>query len=397
METSTIIAIIILLFMIGGGIALVVSLSGPDETSIVTDDEYLVESTGDSTGDSTSTADSTGSEADEDDTGCGIGEILNDAGVCEACGSGTVPNADRTECEQCPYNWNYIADGACQTCPYGTVLNDAKNGCKCEDASKILRRRKDEYSAGLRLEEELVCIDGYNPPDLQHNINDATRLQSDEPDTYLTGCNYSGSTYKCIDGNTFCPYQMPGNFRWHHVKDSPDGEVIKCIPPEDGTQGNGTDLIMGPQYYIKGGFTYEPSHELDDVFVANGQRLEGCVNGIDNDTYKCKNPGVNDSVCPYQLFENSNEGNWRWQLSDDGSKCVPPVNGALNYDGTLGMQAKYHFDHSKTPNAENCEGWECDMLGQKCTLGTPGAWVEDGKEYVCRKADDGTKKWVVDE
>lgn len=347
METSTIIAIIILLFMIGGGIALVVSLSGPDETS-ETDDEYLVESTGNSTGDST------GSEAD---TGCGIGEILNDAGVCEACGDLLVPNADKNKCIQCP-NWNYIADGACQTCPYGTVVNNKKNGCKCEDASKILRRRKDdptnpEYSPGLRLEEELVCIDGYNPPNLKHNINDATRLQSDEPDTYLTGCNYDGSTYKCIDGVDLCPYQMPGNFRWHHVKDSPDGEVIRCIPPENGTQGNGTDLIMGPQYYIKGGVTYEPSHELDDVFVANGQQLLGCVNGIDNDTYKCKSPGVNDDVCPYQVFENSNEGNWRWQLTDNEDKCVPPVDGAFNYEGTLVMGPAYHFDHSKTPNAEN--------------------------------------------
>ena len=69
--------------------------------------------------------------------------------------------------------------------------------------------------------------------------------------------------------------------------------------------------------------------------------LEGC--DID-DNYKCRD----GSGCPYQVYGDKNstvllEGNWRWQLSADGTKCLPPPDGALNYDKSERMEKAYHL------------------------------------------------------
>ena len=83
---------------------------------------------------------------------------------------------------------------------------------------------------------------------------------------------------------------------------------------------------------------------LFDV-VASPDNVVSALEGCDiDDNYKCRD----GSGCPYQMYGDKNrtvflEGNWPWQLSDDGSKCLPPPDGTLNKNKSERMEKAYHL------------------------------------------------------
>ena len=66
----------------------------------------------------------------------------------------------------------------------------------------------------------------------------------------LNGCaNGYTQNYTC-KGSNECPYQIPGNWRWKQIKDK-NNNVVRCIPPKNGTKGHQNNTKYGPKYYLR--------------------------------------------------------------------------------------------------------------------------------------------------
>jgi len=245
-----------------------------------------------------------------------------------------------------------------------------------------------------------------NPPRFHWIGNDGMPFQTkDGSNTQLLGCKFYGSSFRCMsDYDDDCPYQYPGNWRWKledpqpmndatsckgydcdvegqncrkGTPGAPDFDYVcvrqpngtlkwqigsreKCVPPPDGTEGNGTGLVMGRQYHLKNTYTYKPNYGTLPTSWPDGTEagLYGCA--VDPQTFKCTD---GDDACPHQ-----DPGNWRWNLSSDGSKCVPPVDGVLNYGLADVMDTHYHLTNNHCPVAVVDDDSDDDSDGGKTNV-----------------------------
>ena len=79
-----------------------------------------------------------------------------------------------------------------------------------------------------------------------------------------------------------------------------------------------------------------------------------------------------------------------WQCNIPGQVCPQGVPGASGADFVCGEDNKWRkievFDVQRVPAADQCKGWECNLEGQVCPPGAPGAGND---AYICSMS-----KWM---
>lgn len=77
-----------------------------------------------------------------------------------------------------------------------------------------------------------------------------------------------------------------------------------------------------------------------------------------------------------------------WQCNIPGQVCPQGVPGASGADFVCGEDNKWRkievFDVQRVPAADQCKGWECNLEGQVCPPGAPGAGND---AYICSMSE----------
>ncbi len=92
-----------------------------------------------------------------------------------------------------------------------------------------------------------------------------------------------------------------------------------------------------------------------------------------------------DSTNPYGIYTTNT-------VPTGYEQCHPVMGGNINMNTIQSTYGK-NCSGKPIPAAASCYGWNCQVEGQKCLKGSPGAGHLD---WRCKKGDFGSRKWMME-